>query len=121
MSVGCNILQRAVSSAAYRELVLVTPNGIRWKWVGHEYVPSTRAGEVRVERWTTPCRTCGRPFEVLAKLPAEFRRRYQRAKARALDLIEPDALTFPLPAGVRPPHSFELVNCSEHRWNRYPR
>jgi len=94
-------------------LVVVAPNGTRWRWLGAEAVMGRRDRDVRVERLEGTCRHCGGPFEVTVKLPGALIRSYLQRRDRAAG----DVLV-PVPAGRRLA-ALELRNCEKHRHSTY--
>lgn len=94
------------------DLVLVAPNGSRWRWVDYEFVVNRHGREVRVERLERECRHCENPFEVVAKLPPAIFRKYYPHRHAAGDI------EIAVPADRRIA-ALELVNCVEHRWSKH--
>jgi hypothetical protein len=94
------------------DLVLVAPNGTRWRWLDYEFVVNRHGREVRVERLEGTCRACRANFEVTAKLPIAIFRKYYPHRHEAGD-IEIVVLK------DRPIKALGIRNCPSHRWSTY--
>src|SRR4051794_25464239 len=83
-------------------LVIRARSGKAWRWIGSAIVTNRRGEDVRVERWQAPCRYCGTPFTMLAKLPGALRRRYSALVKRAVERGEEAGLIeLVLPASLK--------------------
>jgi len=106
----------------YSGLTLLAPNGVAWHWVGLRWHVNRFGESVRLEEWQTPCRYCGAPFKVIARLAGGLRQQFLERRARARPMIKSGEMLdvrIRAPSGMRI-KALELVNCRAHRWHPAP-
>ena len=93
----------------FGNLVVLTPCGKRWRWVGRELVRSMRRRQlVHVERVTAPCRYCGAPMTATIKLASRLLQDYV---ARCVRTPPGSDVEIKLP---KRRGQLERVNCPAH-------
>lgn len=84
-----------MSAYSLTGLVLVLPDGRRWRWIGHRMILGRERLKLeRVERWERTCASCGKPMVVAARVIGNHRQEYfqQRVLGRELHLPVDGAL-----------------------------
>jgi hypothetical protein len=108
-----------MSSHDYTGLHLVAPTGVVWRWVGHTNLTTRFGAHVRVERWEAPCRACGAPFTVLAKLAGGLRHTFFERRRAWEGSSYPLVVRLSVPAAC-PVKAFATRNCKAHRGQPAP-
>jgi hypothetical protein len=105
---------RGAAVPDYTGLSLVAQTGVTWIWVGKRLVTNRHGVAVRVERWQAPCRVCGMPFSVVAKLPGGLRQRFLERRNRLLEACRPVDVRLAVPARCRI-GALHIRTCEKHR------